>query len=169
MAIVIIVLVVLWTTVRHEASHAAAVWLSDADLQAVRVWPSYDSTVGFSFGSVTYSGEAHWWMDAAPYIVDVALLGAGVVVLRRVTGPWRRWLFLGLVLSPVVDLVWSYLRGLGGQPGTDIADLLIALPGPAVHLAFVAATATGILAIRRLHHPATRSSPAREQPHNPVE
>lgn len=147
----LIALVVLWTTARHEASHALVAWSRGADIESIRLLPSVRPDVGFSFGYVEYTGTTHWSIDLAPFVVDVALIAVTVALAARLPrGRWRRPLVLALVVSPIADLAWGWARGLSGGE-SDVQDLVAVLPAPAVHGFFVLAIVSGVVAVRHLH------------------
>ena len=65
---------VLWTTARHEGSHALAALYEGFEIQEIRLLPGMHKELGFYFGYVEHSGEVTWLTGAAPFIADVALL-----------------------------------------------------------------------------------------------
>lgn len=65
MRIGFIILLVLWTTARHEASHAVTALLDGAEIQEMRLLPGIHPDLGFYFGYVKHSGDTTWLTDAA--------------------------------------------------------------------------------------------------------
>ena len=83
------VLVVWWTTLRHEVSHALAAVLEGAEILQLRLLPGIHDELGFYFGYVEHDGDVTWLTDAAPFITDsvllllAAIVGAVVLAKRR--------------------------------------------------------------------------------------
>lgn len=147
----LVALTVLWTTARHEASHALVVWLQGGVIDDMALLPGIHPEAGFYFGYVIHSGDTTWLVDAAPYLADLALLLL-VLFLTRVKLDWGRYrtavLYFG-VISPLVNLIYGYQGGLW-RPATDVADLRAILPPPLVHLYFAAAIGLAIYLLRWL-------------------
>jgi len=68
MSVLIIVAMILWTTARHEASHALVAWLEGAEISELRLLPGMHPELGFYFGYVMHSGETTWLTTAAPFV-----------------------------------------------------------------------------------------------------
>lgn len=151
MTFLLVVLTVLWTTARHEGSHALAIWLQGGDIEDMALLPGIHPEAGFYFGYVIHSGDTTWLVDAAPYLSDLALLIC-ILLMTRLSVDWRRYrtvvLYLG-VIWPMVNLIYGYPGGLW-RPATDVAGLLAVLPAPLVHLYFAAAFGLALYLLRWL-------------------
>lgn len=141
--------VVLWTTARHEFSHVIAAYLEGADIQTIRLLPGIHDDLGFYFGYVEHSGDVSWLTDAAPFFADIFLLAIAAILLIRLPreSKWRLYVVLFGVVSPLADLSYGYFSGLW-RPGTDAADLLLALPPLIVHSFFLVAIVLGLFFLR---------------------
>lgn len=132
-----ILVLVIWTTSRHEASHAFMAWLEGSEIQQLRIFPGYTEELGFFFGYVIHSGDTTWLTDAAPFLSDLLLVLITIALLSLI--PQVRFkkeiLFLGFI-SPLADLAYNYQGGFWRE-GTDVHDLFIALPDVWVHLYFL--------------------------------
>lgn len=151
MPLVSIVLMILLTTVRHEGSHALAAWLCDVPVHEVRLLPGIHPELGFYFGYVSRGDGGGWVVDAAPYLGAILWLAVFYPLVRRLSGNrllWMPILFVGVV-SPLVDLTYNYQGGLW-RAGTDVHDLLLALPDMAVHACFLSAIAVSLAAFLQL-------------------
>ncbi|HKJ11200.1 MAG TPA: hypothetical protein VJ976_02295 [Ornithinimicrobium sp.] len=148
MGIAIVVAVILWTTARHELSHALVAWMRGNEVTSLRWWPG-SSDGAWSLGAVTHVGPPHWTIDAAPYLVDVLLILIAALTLAVARGSVvRRVVLLALVISPVADLIWGWV-GTMGRSGSDGADLIAASSAVWVHAAFALAVAAGVVVLRR--------------------
>lgn len=157
MPIISIVLMILLTTVRHEGSHAVAAWLSDVPIHEIRLLPGVHPELGFYFGYVSRGDGGGWVIDAAPYLSAILWLAVLYPLVRCASGNRQLrlpLLFIGVV-SPLVDLVYNYQGGLW-RAGTDVHDLFLALPDPAVHVYFVSAIATSLAAFLHLRQRSTQ-------------
>ncbi|GAB4195767.1 MAG: hypothetical protein Tsb002_28540 [Wenzhouxiangellaceae bacterium] len=150
MPLLLIAMLILITTARHEGAHALAAWLQGVPLIEVRLWPGWSDDVGFYFGYVIRGDGGNWLIDAAPFIAALLWALLAYLILRQ----WpvhRRYrqaaLWLGL-FSPVFDLAYNYQGGFWRR-GADVADLFAALPDPAVHGYFLGAIA---LCVFLIHH-----------------
>ena len=155
--ILLLTFVVLWTTIRHEGSHACAALFEGAEIQAIRTLPGIDDKLGFYFGYVMHSGDVTWLTDAAPFIVDAILLVIAELLLRQLPqgSRWRFYIFIFGIISPLADLIYAYQSGLW-RKGTDVADLFLQLPGLTVHVFFLVAIVYGAFLLRLTHrHRAT--------------
>ena len=160
MRIGLIILLVLWTTARHEASHAAMALLEGAEIQEMRLLPGIHPELGFYFGYVKHSGDPTWRIDAAPFIADAVVVLAASALLRRMRRESRYRIpiiFFGLI-SPLADLGYNYQGGLW-RSGTDVAGLFQRLPNAPVHIFFIVAIGLTVMALR-----ATRKVVAPEHP-----
>lgn len=145
MVFLLAIATVLWTTARHEASHATAAWLEDTRVVDMALLPGMHPEAGFYFGYVIYDGDTSSLVRAAPYMVDGALI-LGVLLLVTLGSAWKRYrlpVLLFGVVSPLADLVYSYQGGLW-RSSTDVADLLTTMPGLLIHLYFLCAIAIGV-------------------------
>lgn len=149
----VIAVLVLWTTARHEGSHALAAFAEGAEIQQVRLLPGVHENLGFYFGFVEHRGEVSWLTDAAPFIADVLLLLVTSLLLLKMNRHNRWWIFIFLfgVISPLADLGYGYFSGLW-RAGTDVADLFLQLPPAAVHLFFLVSIPGGFLLARWLRN-----------------
>lgn len=149
MPIVIAVAVVIWTTSRHEGSHALAASLEGATIEEVRLLPGIHPELGFYFGYVKHSGDTSWLTDAAPFLSDAALILATIVLLTLpMSGRARFLVVLFGLLSPLIDLAYNYQGGFW-RAGTDVNDLFAVLPDWIVHAFFVVAMAVAVMSMRR--------------------
>ncbi len=149
--LLLILAVTLWTTVRHEASHALVAWLGGTRIDEMRLLPGIHPEAGFYFGYVIYGGETSWLATAAPYLTDLLLLLAALALIS-LSADWRRYRRLILlfgVVSPMVDLAYGYQGGLW-RPATDVADLFEILPPAAVNVFFAGAIGLSVYLFRRL-------------------
>lgn len=140
----------LWTTSRHEASHALAAWSEGADIQKIQLLPEISDELGFTFGYVQSSGEVSWLTDAAPFMVDVLLMISAGFLLSKLK-PQGRWYFIIMlfgIVSPLIDIAYGYLQG-QWRAGTDVADLLRQGPDLLVHTMFLASIGLGVYLLRR--------------------
>lgn len=145
MRLLVIVILILWTTARHEASHALMAYLEGAEIKELRVLPGIHEELGFYFGYVKHSGDTTWLTEAAPFFGDVLLvLLTSLILLWIKRGKYYTLILLFGLLSPIFDLVYNYQGGLW-RKGTDVSDLLEMLPKVAVHSSFLLAIATSIL------------------------
>lgn len=137
MRIVIVIVFILWTTARHEGSHALMAYLEGSKIEDLRLLPGIHDELGFYFGYVKHSGETTWLTECAPFFSDLLVLFLTTIILLkiRVKKYYREILFLGFI-SPIVDLVYNYQGGLW-RSGTDVSDILTLLPNWAVHLSFI--------------------------------
>ncbi len=159
LSIVFFVAVTLWTTSRHEASHAAMAVVQGATIDEMTLLPGVHPELGFYFAYVSHSEETTWLTDAAPYFADIVLaviaflwaqkLKSGAVLRRAVV-------LFGLV-SPLVDLLYNYQGGLW-RAGTDVWDLLQVLPGVAVHGYFLISIVGIVFALATLRRERVRSA-----------
>ena len=151
LTVLLVTLTVLWTSARHEASHALAVWLQGGVIEDMALLPGIHPEAGFYFGYVIHTGNTTWLVDATPYLEDLALL-LSILLLTRMQLDWGRYrtavLYFG-VISPLVNLIYGYQGGFW-RPATDVADLFAVLPAPLVHLYFVAAIGLAIYLLRWL-------------------
>ena len=161
-SILITAVVFYWTIARHEGSHALLAWLEGAEIYKLSLIPGIHEELGFYFAFVSHDGKTSWLTEAAPFFADVLVLIFGILILRRYYGSrfytWILWLG---IISPMIDLVYNYQGGLWRE-GTDVADLLEALPDLMVHIAYLSAILSALAALifftkRRLKLLKTRS------------
>ena len=129
-------------TLRHEGSHALAALLAGVRIRAFAFWPSVHPGRGLLWGYVAWEGRVGWPVMAAPYLCDLLTYALSFCLLTRLAIS-RRWVWLNLVVvglaSPLVNSLYNYLGALRYQ--NDVAYLLRALPGWAVHVVFLVAIA----------------------------
>jgi len=150
MFIPVVLAVALWTTARHEASHALTAWLGGTQILEMKLLPGIHPEAGFYFGYVIYGGDTTWLVRAAPYLVDGVLLLC-VLVLVTLDIDWKRYrmpILLFGVISPLVDLAYSYQGGLW-RPSTDVAGLLVTLPAGVVHFYFLGTIGVSVWLLRK--------------------
>lgn len=102
------------TTLRHEASHAVAVWASGGRVTRFVCWPTCSSERGFLWGYVAFDGPATRAITAAPYACDLATFAVCFpVCLFAVISSHALWINLIIlgVLSPLANSGYNYLRG----------------------------------------------------------
>lgn len=152
MRISLIALVIFWTTIRHEGSHACAAFLEGAEIQVIRVFPGVNSELGFYFGYVEHDGDVTWLTDAAPFIADLLLLILAAILLWLLPqgSRWRSYVFVFGTISPLADMIYGYQSGLW-RNGADVADLLLQLPNLMVHVFFLVGIVHGVLLLRFTH------------------
>ena len=150
--IALITFVVLWTTIRHEGSHACAALFEGAEIQAIRLLPGMDNELGFYFGYVLHTGEVTWLTDSAPFIADAIFLVVAAFLLWKLPqgSRWRFYTLMFGIISPLADLTYAYQSGLW-RSGTDVADLFLQLPSLAVHMFFLVAIVFGVFLLRFTH------------------
>lgn len=135
-------------TLRHEASHAAAVLLSGGDVTRFVFWPQRDLG-DLTFGYVTSADRHSWIVTAAPYLVDLLVFVVGFWACRRLLHRSHRlWLNILVLtsLSSLLNSMWNYRPQ--ESPRGDVWRLLHLLPDAAVHawfLATLALFAVGVL------------------------
>jgi hypothetical protein len=137
MRIVIIIAFILWTTARHEGSHALMAYLEGSKIEELRLLPGIHDELGFYFGYVKHSGDTTWLTECAPFFSDLLVLFLTTILLLKlkVKKYYREILLFGFI-SPVVDLIYNYQGGLW-RSGTDVSDMLTLLPNWVVHSSFI--------------------------------
>jgi hypothetical protein len=137
MRIIIVIAFILWTTARHEASHALVAHLEGSKIEELRLLPGIHDELGFYFGYVKHSGNTTWLSECAPFFSDLIIVLLTTIILMKITFKkyYREVLFFGFV-SPIVDLIYNYQGGLW-RSGTDVSDMLTLLPDWAVHSSFI--------------------------------
>ena len=148
-------------TIRHEGSHALMALAQGARIQQFVFLPSIGQDGGLLWGYVSYEGSTTWLTSAAPYFVDLLTYLVFFAICYSVQS-LPRWLWLNLVIvgmiSPMVNSLYNYQAGFW-RPSSDVAQLLAVLPGPTVHLYFVAtiaAYAAGLVVVFRYSRMALR-------------
>lgn len=155
MPLLLALILIVVTTVRHEGAHALMAWAQGVEIKEMRLLPGVRDDVGFYFGYVIRGDGGTWLIDAAPFFAAVVWAVAAASLLGHFRLPSPAWLsafFAGLV-SPIVDLAYNYQGGLW-RAGTDVHDLLQVLPDAWVHAYFMAAIALCVwlaLLARRRH------------------
>ncbi|MBT8315367.1 MAG: hypothetical protein KJP26_12980 [Maribacter sp.] len=144
MRIFIIIAFILWTTARHEASHALMAYLEGSKIEELKLLPGIHDELGFYFGYVRHSGDTTWLTESAPFFSDILIIMVTTILLLKINIKkyHREILFFGFV-SPIVDLVYNYQGGLW-RTGTDVSDMLNQLPKWTVHSAFILTICTSI-------------------------
>jgi len=146
-------------TIRHEGSHALAVWLEGGRVAKFVFWPTWDRQ--FYWGYVSWSGRADWLVSAAPYFADLLTFAVFYLICSRVRFR-RHWLWLNLyavgLLSPLVNSGYRYVSHFF-RPG-DLDTVLKAVPSPYVHAYFILTLALYVAALVRLQRRASPQSPA---------
>ncbi len=130
----------LWTTVRHELSHAAVAWVEGARILAVHVLPSIHPRAGFVWGYVKLDwpdGSEPWTVIAAPFVVDALVFLIFLFLCKQKFLP--RWVrincfILGL-LSPLTDVGYNYLKIF--FPFSDAGGLASFFSKPIIHAFFL--------------------------------
>ncbi|OEK01328.1 hypothetical protein BFP97_07275 [Roseivirga sp. 4D4] len=146
----IIPLLIIWTTARHEGSHALAAYILGADIQELKLLPGIHAELGFYFGYVIHTGVESWLIDAAPFFIDGMLMLLALAWLsNKKTHKHFRIILLFGVVSPMADMAYNYQGGFW-RNGTDVWDLLEALPDLPVHLYFVITMTLGYVTARKL-------------------
>jgi len=124
-------------TIRHEGSHALAAMAQGADVTEFVFWPTFDLGK-FYWGYVSWEGSTTWFTTAAPYVCDLLIFFAALLIILEAK-PKRRWLWFNILiigmLSPFINSAFNYSCGLAWGRN-DIGDLLWYLNPIAVHLYF---------------------------------
>lgn len=154
--LLIIILAILATTVRHEGAHALVTWLQGVPIKEMKLLPGIHPELGFYFGYVARGDGGNWMIDAAPLAAALLWFLMFCAIYQRTVrhSKWRRPLFLIGIVSPIADIVYNYQGGLWRQ-GSDVWDLLQALPTWAVHSVYLVTIFLMISHARRLG-PVTR-------------
>jgi hypothetical protein len=156
----ILILLMIWlTTVRHESAHWLAAVVQGVEIREVRLIPGVHPELGFYFGYVARGDGGNWMIDAAPYVAAMAWFLVAWLLLRRIERGGSAWrpLFLIGGVSPLIDLAYNYQGGLWRE-GTDVHDLLVALPDGGVHAAFLTSMLLCALVLRSLLRRPSRNS-----------
>ncbi|MBT8062885.1 MAG: hypothetical protein HKO64_05760 [Xanthomonadales bacterium] len=140
MLLLIILFTIFITTFRHEGAHALAAWLQGVPINDMKLLPGIHPELGFYFGYVSRGDGGNWIIDAAPYAAAILWFVFFSPIYRRTVrhSKWRLPLFAVGIVSPIADLAYNYQGGLWRE-GTDVWDLLQALPAPVVHAAYLVA------------------------------
>jgi hypothetical protein len=120
--------------------------LEGADIYELRLIPGIHDELGFYFAYVKHSEHTTWLTEAAPYFADILLLliTISLLLLKKNVRYFNEILLIGM-LSPFIDLIYNYQGGLW-RDGTDVADLLILLPGYIVHIVCIGSIVISMLA-----------------------
>lgn len=145
MRFIIIIAFILWTTSRHEGSHALMAYLEGAEILELKLLPGIHEELGFYFGYVKHSGDTTWLTESAPFFSDLILVFITSLILtfKRPARFYNEILLFGFG-SPIVDLIYNYQGGLW-RSGTDVSDLLELLPKSLVHASFILAIVLSIV------------------------
>jgi len=145
MRFIAIIAFILWTTARHEGSHALMAYLEGAEIIEMKLLPGIHKELGFYFGYVKHSGDTTWLTEAAPFFSDliIIIITSAILFYSRIKRFHIVFLFYGIG-SPIVDLIYNYQGGLW-RKGTDVSDLLEILPKGLVHTLFILAIVLSVL------------------------
>ena len=139
----------------HELSHVAATYLVGGKVTFVKLIPSFWRGE-FGRAWITSEGVTQSWQQlittAAPYILDLACLITGIVVLRRTfsRNPFVVGLvFMLLCLRPAFDFVCESVGFLTGDKGDFFAIQSIAGAGP-IWLFIVFSLGLSLLSVLRI-------------------
>lgn len=151
----LVILLMIWlTTVRHESAHWIAAVLQDVEVSEVRLLPGIHPELGFYFGYVARGDGGTWLIDAAPFFAAMVWFTAAWLLLRRLEPDSKLRLpvlFIGCV-SPLIDLAYNYQGGFWRE-GTDVHDLFEALPDVLVHGYFLLAMGLCVIGLRAVRPP----------------
>lgn len=132
------------STFRHELAHAVAARAQGAEILKFIFWPSVYENGRFYFGYVVWRGQTTWLVDAAPYFFDILTFLLFMIPIFTIRFK-QRWIWLNLVIigmiSPLINSAYNYLRG------SDVRNLLEALPDTLVHGAFLLGLGLGLLVL----------------------
>jgi hypothetical protein len=145
MRLFIIIAFILWTTARHEGSHALMAYLEGAQIKELQLLPGVHEDLGFYFGYVKHSGDTTWLTESAPFYADliIVLITCLILTFLRPIRFHNELLLFGFG-SPIVDLIYNYQGGLW-RSGTDVSDLLELLPKGLVHTSFILAIVLSVM------------------------
>ena len=145
MRLIAIIAFIIWTTARHEGSHALMAYLEGAEILEMKLLPGIHKELGFYFGYVKHSGDTTWLTEAAPFFSDLIIIIITSVLLfySSIKRFHNEVLFFGIG-SQIVDLIYNYQGGLW-RKGTDVSDLLEILPKGLVHTSFILAIVLSVL------------------------
>jgi hypothetical protein len=122
-------------TVRHEGSHALAVWLEGGQVLKFVFWPTWRPR--FYWGYVLWSGQADWLVSAAPYIVDLLTFSIFYLVCTKMRIR-RHWLWVNLavigLVSPLINSGYRYVSSFFRDG--DLTAVFAAVPAAMVHAYF---------------------------------
>ncbi len=151
--LLLMVIVVLWTTIRHEASHAAAALYQGAEIKTINLLPGIHAELGFYFGYVEHTGNVTWLTASAPFLADILLLILGFILLWKITheNHWFIYIVIFAIISPLADLIYAYQSGLW-RKGTDVANLFQEIANWSVHLFFLILITLGLLLLQYANH-----------------
>lgn len=134
----------------HELSHALGTILVGGRVVDIKLIPSFwEGTFAVAWVRTEGLGQSWPVMTGAPYVIDVAFVVAGLVVLRRrlsrsalVVG----LLFMLLCLRPTFDLVCETVGFVGGFHG-DLWHLHLAVGSAALWAFLLASFALCLLSV----------------------
>ena len=145
MRFITIIAFILWTTVRHEGSHALMAYLEGAEILEMKLLPGIHKELGFYFGYVKHSGDTTWLTEAAPFFSDlIIIIITSVILFYSIIRRFQNEVLFFGIGSPIVDLIYNYQGGLW-RKGTDVSDLLEILPKGLVHTSFILAIVLSVL------------------------
>lgn len=157
MLLLTIIFTIIITTVRHEGAHALMTMLQGVPINEMKLLPGIHPEQGFYFGYVDRGDGGNWLISAAPFMAAVLWFLVFCAIYRRTVrhSGWRLPLFIVGIVSPIADIIYNYQGGLWRQ-GTDVWNLLQALPAWSVHGTYLIAIFWMIAYARRLG-PVTRN------------
>lgn len=142
-----IIIFILWTTIRHEGSHALVAYTEGAEILELKLLPGIHKELGFYFGYVKHSGDTSWLTEAAPFFSDTLciLISLYFIIKLRLKIQYRYLIVFGII-SPVVDLIYNYQGGFWRE-GSDVNDLFNLLPNWIVHIYFILSILLGFYVV----------------------
>ena len=136
----------------HESAHIAGTYLAGGSVADARLIPRFWRGE-FAVAWITPVGLVQPWqklaMTSAPYVVDIACLVGGMVVLRR-RAPGNAFafglVFMLLCLRPAFDIVCESVAFFNGFRG-DLYNMQAIVGAPATWLFIVASLVVALLSI----------------------
>ncbi len=136
-------------TIRHEGSHALAVWAEGGRAIKFVFWPTWGKQ--FYWGYVSWYGRVDWLVSAAPYLADLLTFAVFYFICTRVRIR-RHWIWVNLyvigLLSPLVNSGYRYVSSFFRSG--DLASVYAAVPAAAVHAYFILTVAIYAAALIRI-------------------
>jgi hypothetical protein len=91
----------------HESAHAAAIKASGYEVASFKPYPHKESGV-FYFGTTTYGGENRTLINAAPMLLDLALISAADLAMIKIKDHNARlFLATALMIVPLIDFAYN--------------------------------------------------------------
>lgn len=123
-------------TIRHEGSHALAVWAEGGRVLKFVFWPTWEKQ--FFWGYVRWSGRIDWLVSAAPYIADLLTFIVFYFICTRVRVK-QHWLWVNLyiigLVSPMINSGYRYFSSF--FRAGDLTGVFEAVPPVFVHAYFI--------------------------------